>query len=418
MLQKYVDDYAVHWEKSEPSFPFIAHRYERPEKSSREKVLDQYLESIKVLRKRRLSGKQLTPGEEQVFFDHTRDILCRALGFNARQLGLMFSDEIKEVTRRFVRQARQFDAELSFRDIYQGGRNVWIMNGLQVVLGLPVKLTPSIFAYSLLYPYTDNLIDDPQVSASDKMIFSHHFHQRLEGQFPVPNSRAEAHIYRLVGLIEEEFPRADFPGVYDSLIAIHDAQTKSLQLMNHGCGLTETDVLKICLEKGGASVVADGYLVAGKLTQSQEYFLFGYGAYLQLLDDIQDVEEDGNAGLKTVFSKDTGSLEYKINKTWWFGEYVMQSLPLLGGDLDIFQSLMRKSMDLFIIEAIAQNPAHYTPEYRNRMEAHSPFGFEYIQRQKDQFAPYKGFLLTALEELAFSEYTPAEKVQEDVLESI
>jgi hypothetical protein len=217
-------------------------------------------------------------------------------------------------------------------------------------------------------------------------------------------------------MIEDEFPRAEYPGVYDSLIAIHDAQTKSLQLMNDGSGLTETDVLKICLEKGGASVVAGGYLVAGKLTKAQEYFLFGYGAYLQLLDDIQDVEEDGNAGLKTVFSKDTASLEHKINKTYWFGEQVMHSLPLLGGDLTIFQSLMRKSMDIFIIEAIAQNPGYYSQEYKTRMEAHSPFGFTYIQQQKDQFAPYKGFLLTALEELAFSEYTPAEKVQEVVLD--
>jgi hypothetical protein len=93
----------------------------------------------------------------------------------------------------------------------------------------------------------------------------------------------------------------------------------------------------------------------------------------------------------------------------------MQSLPLLGGDLTIFQSLMRKSMDLFIIEAIAQNPEYYSQEYRNRMEAHSPFGFAYIQQQKEQFAPYKGFLLTALEELAFSEYSPIEKEQEVVL---
>jgi hypothetical protein len=415
MLEKYVNDYTAHWEKSEPSFPFIARRYELSEKSSREKVLDQYLNSIKTLKKRRLSGKKLTPAEEHSFFSNTQNILCRALDFNAQQLGLMFSDEIKEVTRQFVKQARHFDDELSFQDIYQGGRNVWIMNGLQVVLGLPVKLSPSIFAYSMLYPYTDNLIDDPNINDLDKLIFSHNFHKRLEGQFPTPNSRAEAHIYRLVGMIEDEFPRAEYPGVYDSLIAIHDAQTKSLQLMNDGSGLTETDVLKICLEKGGASVVADGYLVAGKLSKAQEYFLFGYGAYLQLLDDIQDVEEDGNAGLKTVFSKDTASLEYKINKTYWFGEQVMHSLPLLGGDLSIFQSLMRKSMDLFIIEAIAQNPEHYSQEYRSRMEAHSPFGFAYIQQQKEQFAPYKGFLLTALEELAFSEYSPIEKEQEVVL---
>jgi len=205
-------------------------------------------------------------------------------------------------------------------------------------------------------------------------------------------------------MIEAEYPRTSFPGVYHSLVAIHEAQTKSVQLIDTENTISETETLQICLEKGGASVVADGYLVAGRLNKVQEYFLFGYGAYLQLLDDIQDMEEDREAGLKTVFSKDSDTLEAKLNKTYWFGEYAMQSLPLMGGQLEIFESLMRKSMDLFIIEAIAQNPASFSKEYVARMEAHSPFSFQYIQHQKEHFAPYKGFMLTALEELAFNEY--------------
>ena len=404
MLQKYVNDYSDYWEHSNPAFPFITHHFNRKEKHSREMILNQYLEAVKTLRKRKLSGKKLSPQEEQLFFDNSKNILCSALNFTASQLDLMFSDEIKEVTRQFVKQARLFDPSLSFQDIFQAGRNVWIMNGLQVVLNVPVKLTPSILAYSLLYPYTDNLIDDPEVSAFDKLIFSNNFLHRLQGHHPIPNSSSEEKIYKLVDMIEAEYPRASFPGVYQSLVAIHEAQTKSVQLIDLGNNISETETLRICLEKGGASVVADGYLVAGKLNKVQEYFLFGYGAYLQLLDDIQDMEEDRLAGLKTVFSTDTGTLEAKLNKTYWFGEYAMQSLPLMGGQLDVFQSLMRKSMDLFIIEAIAQNPGSFSPEYVTRMEAHSPFSFQYIQQQKEHFAPYKGFLLTALEEMAFNEY--------------
>ena len=163
--------------------------------------------------------------------------------------------------------------------------------------------------------------------------------------------------------------------------------------------------------------MADGYLVAGKLSKDQEYFLFGYGAYLQLLDDIQDIVEDQAVGLNTVFSKSNDLLDIKLNKTYWFGERVMESLQLFGGQhLDVFRSLMRKSMDLFIIEAIAQNPDFYSNWYVSEMEDHSPFSFSYIQKQKEQFAPYNGLLLTAIEEIAFNEYIPDEKVRATVFE--
>jgi len=405
MIQKYLEDYTFCWEKSAPDFPFIAQRFSLDEKQTREKILDQYIRTIKAVRNGKLNRKKLTENDERLFFANTRNFLRDGLDFTDVQLQVMFSDELTGVTRQFVRQARRFDSNLTFHDVFQACRNMWIMNGLQIVLGLPVKLTPSIFAYSLLYPYTDNLIDNPQISAIDKWIFSNNFYLRLAGKNPLPNNGPEKTIFSLVAMIEEEFPRLAYPEVYQSLLAIHEAQTQSMKLIHSGDALSETETLKICMAKGGASVLADGYLVAGKLSPDQEYFLFGYGAYLQLLDDIQDVDEDRSAGLLTVFSKNNELLDIKLNKTYWFGEKVMRSLCLFGGQhIEVFQSLMRKSMDLFIIEAIAQNPDFYNNEYVAEMEYHSPFSFIYIQKRKEQFAPYNGLLLTAIEEIAFNEY--------------
>lgn len=402
MIENYLKDYASYWEKSQHDFPFLEKKYTPSEKISRENILDQYLDSAKVLRKKKQSGLTISEEDEKRFLASTRSFFCKALGFTPQQLDVMFSDATTEVSRQFARQAREFDPSIPFVDILQAGRNVWIMNGLQIVLGIPVKLTPSILAYSLLYPYTDNLIDNPDISAAEKIIFSHNFHKRLEGLPVQPNNPSEETIYRLVEMIEGEFPRPEYPGVYHSLLAIHETQTDSVQLMLPEDSLTETEALKIGLAKGGASVVADGYLVAGHLTKEQEDFLFGYGAYLQLLDDIQDIKEDRDAGLKTIFTRNHIPLEMKINKTWWFGEQVMQRLPLLGGEhLEVFGSLMRKSMDFFIIESIAQNPDLYNRQYRNAIEAYSPFNFEYIQKQKSQFGPYHGFVLTAMDEVAF-----------------
>jgi len=415
MIQKYLEDYTFLWEESTSDFPFIAQKFSYKEKQIREKILDQYIQTIKAVRNGKLNRKKFTEEDEHLFFANTRNFLRDGLDFTEVQLQVMFSDELTGVTRQFVRQARKFDSSLSFHDIFQACRNMWIMNGLQIVLGLPVKLTPSIFAYSLLYPYTDNLIDNPQISAIDKLIFSNNFYLRLAGNNPLPNNASEHTIFNLVSMIEDEFPRSDYPEVYQSLLAIHEAQTQSMQLIHSVDTLSETETLKICMAKGGASVLADGYLVAGKLSPDQEYFLFGYGAYLQLLDDIQDVDEDRIAGLKTAFSKSNELLDSKLNKTYWFGDKVMQSLCLFGGQyIEIFQSLMRKSMDLFIIEAIAQNPDFFSKKYVAEIERNSPFSFAYIKKRKEQFAPYNGLLLTAIEEIAFNEYLKETRVEVNV----
>ena len=85
------------------------------------------------------------------------------------------------------------------------------------------------------------------------------------------------------------------------MYAIQKGQTDSLKLLQDN-GLKESGIKDICFEKGGASVLADGYLVAGRLTTEQERALFGYGVYLQLLDDIQDVNEDTESNTRTIFS--------------------------------------------------------------------------------------------------------------------
>src|SRR4030067_480163 len=49
------------------------------------------------------------------------------------------------------------------------------------------------------------------------------------------------------------------------------------------------------------SVLANGYLVAGRLDPADEDFCFGFGTFLQLADDLQDVAEDADCGHRTLF---------------------------------------------------------------------------------------------------------------------
>jgi hypothetical protein len=406
MVQTYTEKYAEIWEKCPIQMPQFSKAYPKEDKHRREECLDQVLNTVKAFRKGRIRGKSFTEVDQRLFLSEIRGFLRSGFDFTDGQLELMFSDQMVQITRSFVVKAKDFDSGLSFSDIFQACRNIWIMNGLQLIMGITMQVTPSIFAYSMLYPYTDNLIDDPTITSFEKLVFSQRFRERLAGAILKPQNKTENAIFRLVGMIEGEYSRDDFPEVYESLLGIHDAQTNSMKLIQYKKTLGNDEILKICLAKGGASVLADGYLVAGKLTETQRYFLFGYGAYLQLLDDIQDVEEDHGAGLTTVFSESVfrEPLDSKLNKTYWFGENVMESLDFFCGQhIELFKSLMRRSMDLFITEAIAQVPDAYSPKYLAGFEDFSPFHFMYIRKRKAQIAPYNGFLLTAIEEFAFAE---------------
>jgi hypothetical protein len=75
-------------------------------------------------------------------------------------------------------------------------------------------------------------------------------------------------------MIESEYTRTAYPGVYESPLAIHRAQEKSLRQQIRERGRAEPEIRDLSVEKGGASVLADEYLAKGWLTQEEPEFAF------------------------------------------------------------------------------------------------------------------------------------------------
>jgi len=116
-----------------------------------------------------------------------------ALGLEREHFRLLLGGGLSAIGTQVARQARRFDAAVSIADILQASRNAWTACGLQLLLGKSMRLTPSIFAYSMLYPYTDNYLDDPAVSPEQKAGFGARFGRRLNGEpcEPAPARLAE-----------------------------------------------------------------------------------------------------------------------------------------------------------------------------------------------------------------------------------
>jgi hypothetical protein len=260
------------------------------------------------------------------------------------------------------------------------------MHFFQVLFGLPVQLTPAVFAYSLLYPYTDNFLDDPAISPREKMEFNQRFYRRLQGFEVQPISFREKQICQLVDMIESQFDRSSYPQVFDSLLAIHSAQTRSLS-QQHTQPADSPDVLQISIEKGGTSVLADGFLVAGSLNEDQARFLFGYGAFTQLMDDLEDVVQDLECGSLTLITQcaQRSRLDPVTSQTIHFGAKVFDLMSVFPGeDARILQQILMRTINPLLIASAARTHTLYTPYYLHKLQCGLPFrfaGLEAIQKR-------------------------------------
>ena len=374
------------WWECDTSFPDLGPSYAAQAQTQNEKDLLQSLDQMKHMLDnppRSREGVQAAQLRLGVTF---RRLAEEALGFKAAQLDLIPSQAFSDVSEKFVRMARAFDPSLSAENIYQAGRNAWTAHGLQWLLGLPVQLTPSILAYSLLYPYTDNYLDDPDIASATKLAFNERFRQRLAGDVLAPVNAYEQVIFDLLGMIEKQYTRSDDPTVFEDLLAIHHAQSQSVNLLRRAAAPGEVDVLGLSFHKGGTSVLADGYLVSPSLNGAQRRYTYGHGIFAQLLDDMEDVEQDTRAGRLTMYSQPAGhwSLDRLANRTFHFGRKILMRLDRFDVAEPV-RELIRHGADLLLIDTIGRTDRYYTPSYLRELEAHSPFRFSFLKERREDF---------------------------------
>lgn len=315
----------------------------------------------------------------------TAGLARQALGFEDRHIDLIMDHGFFDVAGEFARRACDFDPAISDDDIYQAARNVMTMNFIQLLMDQPVSLTPSIFAYSLLYPLTDNYLDSDGLTVREKLAFSERFHQRLIGKGVKAANAREEQIWRCMEMMEHEFPREKYPLVHASLLGIHRAQTESLKLLRRNASPYEVDVLRLTFAKGGAAVLADGYLVAGDLDEGQRLFMFAYGAFTQLIDDLEDTRHDKDEGVLTIFSQSSGKwkLDALTNRLFRFGNQAFQTVDYFrGAHMQALKEMIWKCIDPLLIDMACRNPQDYLPGYLDGLERHFPFSYRGLEKQR------------------------------------
>lgn len=393
-------DYLDAWWESCPDFPSFQRSYSEPVIKHNDGYLDRMSDLVVKELRHLPSGEKEQQALRERLMGQTQPFVRETLGLSEQQFQLIQRSGFIDVAAQFAAEARRYDPSLTDADIYQASRNVMSMNFMQLLLGLPVELTPAVFAYSLLYPYSDNLLDDPTISPQDKNTFGGWFHSILVDQNPAPRNERERRIREMIDMVERQFPRDRFPAVYESMLGIHAAQSLSMELMRATASPYEADVLGLSFEKGGASVLGDGYLVAGELTEWQRRFMFGYGCFTQLMDDVEDIRTDREAGIATIFTQSAGrwELDGVTNRLFHFGEGVFTQMERFPGEeAALLRSLVWDCIQPALIGSLIRSHQYYSRPYLAALQTHFPFHFRTLERQEKKLKRNKVTIVRLVE---------------------
>jgi hypothetical protein len=413
-IDRYVEEFTTLWNHSSAGFPNLGEEIPVEEKIKREDGVEQFSKSArKEVDIQNIQGS----GKKKLALQFKQNMVAffrNTFNYEQDELSILSGRGFTSATKEFFMMARRFDSSVKMEDIFQACRNLWIINSLQILLNEPVKVTPSTFAYSMLYPYTDNYLDDPSVTRSEKISFSTRFELRLRGESVLAVNDNERKIFDLVAMVESEWDRIKYPQVYESLIAIHNAQTRSIFLVNKNGSLSDRELLSICIEKGGTSVLADGYLIKGSMTPEQEWFCFGFGTFLQFIDDIQDIKEDYDGKLETIFTRAsvTNRLEEFTNRTISFSDTVLKDIRycFVSDDLEAVKRLMEKSVYSMVNEAVGLNDFFYQKQYVATFERYSVFRYSFLKKRRSNLDFNRISLMKKIENFVFEEENIAFKV--------
>lgn len=288
-------------------------------------------------------------------------------------------DAFEAEMKALVRRVRRFDPALTLMAMGQALRNYIVYAIFLELNGLPQRCTANIFAYSMLYPYTDNYIDAPGRSREELS----HYIKLIEDQILGKNVDAVTeHDRKTVELLSLVKASYEEPKDIDmKLLLLLEAQVDSQKQTDLENPLTDDELLMVTLLKGGLSVLLDRYFIGLPLTENDYEFYYSLGFLLQLCDDLQDISVDREEGCRTVFSTCQSKEEtvQNVNRLFHFVKKRFDSYDCVRKE---FKNFFMQNCLLLILTSAARSREYMTAEWQVWLEDRLPVSAEYLQERK------------------------------------
>lgn len=379
ILNKFCEE---HWWNSDNSFNRSINSYTEEAKNSNEVKINLLIDSLINLIKKFPATEEAKVEWRKEGNKLLDDLIKGTDEFKLGVIDESMKNDFINSTRMFVKESKKFDKDMKIQDIGQAMRNVWIVNLIQKAIGYNIEFNKGIFGYSMLYPYTDNYLDNKDISLEEKREFNDRFRKRLEGKAIEGKNKHERQVYDLVSNIEELYSREKYPKVFEALLNIHKAQGESLLQQEKKALPYENNILGISIEKGGTSVLADGYLIYGDMTDEEVDFVYKYGFLLQLCDDIQDIEDDLANNHSTIMTQLSGKypLDIITNKLINFTIKLIDEAKCFVCENHMeLRNLIKNNCITMILIAIIKNKKYFSKEYIQNIEEYLIISSKYIR---------------------------------------
>lgn len=334
----------------------------------------------------------------------------------------LFQSELRE----FMRHARTFSPESSLFDLGQAVRNYTVYAMFAELFHQSHEFNLAAFGYSMLYPFTDNYIDSEDNSETDKQEYNQMIEDKIKGNEVHPTTLHHKKTCELLDAIESRYPRVSYGNkqfnaynsediftgnirnsdicdernnIYSLLLMMLEAQKLSLAQQHSDSAsisqngnislkqtaapaLTSYEVLDISLYKGGVSVLIDGFFVNDELTDEDLHFYLGFGFFLQLADDLQDIAEDSANGSLTLFTYTSGKehVEMLINQLLHFVHGIMDSYSVPNDD---FKKFVFSNCCQLIYSSASGSREFISKEYLDRLEEYLPVSYAFLEKTKN-----------------------------------
>lgn len=329
------------------------------------------------------------PKEKERQSDWEQDLEQDFMEFIKKEKILSISDwmapelfnTFKRETKHFTDRVRAFDETLTPAQIWQALRNYFIYAMIVDMQGKEQNAGNPILAYSLLYPYTDNYIDDDQIAKPEKERYNQMIALKLKGEAVVPQSALEEKTCRLLDMILTAYENPAKKKIAETLLQLLEAQNCSIGQQK--AGVTREQILKISMWKGSTSVLADYLFATTEWTDYEESFYLKFGFLLQLVDDLQDIEEDQKSGSHTLMTEAARrqGLEQCANRLLWFTWNIIREFNPVNPGLKGF--VLKYCVEISLLTA-AMSPQFFSKKYLKTLEPYLPFSLDFMKKVKKQ----------------------------------
>lgn len=384
-------DYIIpNWNYTSEEFPDFLPNYTPEEKATNDAFLSSFIPDLRSS----IAAYRQQPSEELA--NQLKEKLHYVLDVEnilhiREHISKEFFTEFEQNIELFVERTKAFDETLSMENIWQAMRNYLIYSMIVSLQGEKQNCRDTILGYSLLYPYTDNYIDELHRKNSEKDSYNNLIRKTLIGENVIPSNQYEDKTKQLLNLVLDCYSKDLLRQKEASslLLLMVEAQEKSiLQIHHFGTKkLTTDEILRISVYKGGLSVLID-YLFSidfdlSLVTEEEISFYLCFGLILQLADDLQDIKEDKQKHSQTIMSvnKNKNQLEATINRLLHFTHTCIAGFSPKNSQLHTFTL---QNCELMLLAAVAKNAKYFSKSYLENIEEHLPFSISFLEKAQSK----------------------------------